>query len=914
MGAKSVLSISLIAVLVIGMISFDDAFAKNDDKITICHIPPGDPNNPQTIEISEKALQTHIQKHGDTLGPCEALVCVPPTCTPSCGENGTCVADDVCVCDTGFYGDLCTIPSCTSNEDCNDGNSCTLDACNDVGQCVAAPIPGCIPDDRCLTNSDCNDSNSCTADFCDSLGQCSNPPLPSGSSCGDDGVFCNGSEVCDGAGTCTSSGDPCSGNSCDETNDVCEVACVPSGDEVCDGIDNDCDGTVDNGFNVGLSCIDGLGECRAGGVLQCNPSGTATVCSAIAGTGSTEICDGLDNDCDGTVDNGVPSPSCSLTQGVCADSVQSCSGTGGFGTCGAAEYGANYESGGELSCDGLDNDCDGAVDEDFDFQSNPFHCGGCGITCASGEFCGSGVCEAFPTPLVCDPGTFDLNLDLSDGCEFTPDANGIYVSEVAGTDSSTCGAYDDTCKTISFGLTRASDVSATTVYVASGFYSETVALINGINLSGGYNPVTWQQNPTTNPTIIQGGSTSTHKNTLVADSITSSTTVDGFIIVGQDNFSTSGNSYAVLIRNSNDQLVLDNNKIFSGIGGLGSSGFNGESGLNGDAGASGPNSFEATGAGSCNSSNDIQLSNSGSRTCSADNVSGGNGGGVACTPVEFTETSGTDGFNGQSGVGTGGGTGGTGGDAGDDARLDNTVCSLPSNFVFGLDGLDGGSGANGLAVLGCSNPSGSVIGGNWIGDSGAVGQSASNGGGAGGGGAGGGSIVFSGSIKDRLGAHGGGGGSGACGGTGGAGSTAGGGSFGIFVTFDSTPSSIPSITNNQIRLGNGGQGGPGGFGGTGGQGGLGGSGGISAIFCSGSAGNGGEGGNGGHGSGGGGGCGGISYGIYASGQGSTSLGSWSSGNTFVTIGSPGNGGTGGLSLGNSGGNGQAGSQANTNFP
>ena len=58
----------------------------------------------------------------------------------------------------------------------------------------------------------------------------------------------------------------------------------------------------------------------------------------------------------------------------------------------------------------------------------------------------------------------------------------------------------------------------------------------------------------------------------------------------------------------------------------------------------------------------------------------------------------------------------------------------------------------------------------------------------------------------------------------------------------------------------------------------------------------GDGGYAGHGSGGGGACGGISYGIYASGQGGTSLGSWLSGNTLIATGSPGNGGTGGLSL------------------
>ena len=39
------------------------------DRVDICHIPPGEPDNVHTITISESALQTHLD-HGDTLGPC----------------------------------------------------------------------------------------------------------------------------------------------------------------------------------------------------------------------------------------------------------------------------------------------------------------------------------------------------------------------------------------------------------------------------------------------------------------------------------------------------------------------------------------------------------------------------------------------------------------------------------------------------------------------------------------------------------------------------------------------------------------------------------------------------------------------------------------------------------------------------
>jgi hypothetical protein len=45
------------------------AFAKGD-KVTICHIPPGNPENAHSITISVSALQTHLDQHGDSIGEC----------------------------------------------------------------------------------------------------------------------------------------------------------------------------------------------------------------------------------------------------------------------------------------------------------------------------------------------------------------------------------------------------------------------------------------------------------------------------------------------------------------------------------------------------------------------------------------------------------------------------------------------------------------------------------------------------------------------------------------------------------------------------------------------------------------------------------------------------------------------------
>jgi len=113
-------------------------------------------------------------------------------------------------------------------------------------------------------------------------------------------------------GTCMLIDDPCGGlcdtglpGNCAAGQLVCrmdDLVCepiFPAIDEVCDGKDNDCDGTADEDLG---STTCGLGVCEHSQENCIN--GVSQTCDPLVGS-STEVCDGLDNDCDGQIDEGV---------------------------------------------------------------------------------------------------------------------------------------------------------------------------------------------------------------------------------------------------------------------------------------------------------------------------------------------------------------------------------------------------------------------------------------------------------------------------------------------------------------------------------------------------------------------------------------------------------------------------------
>lgn len=369
-------------------------------------------------------------------------ICLKNRCDPATGtcamepdsEGLPCTDGDVCT-----LQDSCVAGNCVPGIGglaCDDGNPCTADICDAATGCAHLAQEAecddgndCTADDFCVAAAcvgehyACDDSQPCTVDLCDGAGGCLFSEIAPG--------WCQIGESCVEAGTphpqnsclnCLPESDPVAwspvdpGTPCDLQNGgggcgggdciliECDAGFLDCAIELADGCETD-------GDNDPAHCGDCLTECDPG--LVCNGGECLGTCP-----GGEEPCAGSCPDTDSDAENcGDCDVICESAEpesiGICLDAecaTEPCP-EGTFNLDGQPGNGCEYACGGDGSevCDGLDNDCNGQVDE-----------GSCddGVQCTV-DLCNplSG-CQNAPADALCDDGDVCTShlCDLEQGC------------------------------------------------------------------------------------------------------------------------------------------------------------------------------------------------------------------------------------------------------------------------------------------------------------------------------------------------------------------------------------------------------------------------------------------------------------------------------------------------------------------
>ena len=377
-----------------------------------------------------------------------------------------------------------------------------------------------------------------------------------------------------------------------DPTDGCEYACALLGDETCNGNDDNCDGLIDEAFDF-QNDVNNCGGCFARCIL---PNATPR---CQLGLCRVESCSANTDDC-----NGEPEDGCEVflnfdndNCGVCG---QVCDPPNADGQCANAQCRV-------AQCDGGFNDCDRLAESGCESEAavDVDNCGFCGLRCAftnAVAACRTGECALDS----CLQGFHDIDGNPANGCEYRCDViseaddpdpafldlncdgtdgdvtRGVFVAPFPTGRPDNLGTLASPVNTLARGLEIAAGEGKPYLLVAEGLYNESVTLVNGISIFGGYRvgPARWTRAAARDaPTVIGAGTIG-----LRGSGIDQPTTVENVQIVSQAAFEVGASSYAVHITNANRNLILRGNIILAGNG---ANGGNGAGGANGPAGGRG---------------------------------------------------------------------------------------------------------------------------------------------------------------------------------------------------------------------------------------------------------------------------------------------------------------------------------------
>ena len=413
-----------------------------------------------------------------------------------CGV-GACVSTGSVECVGGKPTDTC-VPgqktpdtTCDGKDDDCDGATdehfsaktitCGKGACERTGilDCSAGQeIESCNPGPQLGPDTTCDGID----DDCD--GATDEHVAPKPTTCGVGACKANGQQVCEGGtwvGTCQP-GPEAPDTDCDGVDDDCDGSkdehyaskttecgvggckqtgsttcsagvevdsCEPGSstpDNNCNGVDDDCDGATDEHW-VAKKTTCGSGICAAEGLLGCENGATVDTCQPSSGTELDETCDGVDDDCDGNPDDDFSGATTTCGVGACKTAgKEQCVSGKVEDTCSEGTPAA-----GDTTCDGVDDDCDDATDEDY--QPEPLSCGiGACVAAGQTQCVGGQVIEncdplqSAPTDGTCDGVDDNCNGQEDEGYQLQTTECG--VGECAATGSTSCvgGEVIDSCK------------------------------------------------------------------------------------------------------------------------------------------------------------------------------------------------------------------------------------------------------------------------------------------------------------------------------------------------------------------------------------------------------------------------------------------------------------------------------------